>query len=160
MRLLHALTSIFVGNLPIIEPLMTLLDYYGLLLGLMQKHEWNNLIHVEVEKIIKISIASNSSDVYLAMFKKGDFVGNVMQMIKKERMASKLSKGYAGCLTNILICVKDSIKKDMPFGMWLRRDYPDFEQAIDEYVEPKLQLHSIDLAGFKVNLGFAIPKYE
>jgi hypothetical protein len=120
--------------MPIIESLMTSLDYYGLLLSLMQKHEWNNLIHVEVEKIIKTSVASNSSNVYVAMVKKGDFVGNVLQMIKKELIASKFSKGYAGCLTNILIYVRDSIKKDTPFGVWLKRDHPDFEHAIDEYV--------------------------
>jgi|JI6StandDraft_1071083.scaffolds.fasta_scaffold20517_5 hypothetical protein len=125
MRLLHALTSIFVGNLGIIEPLLLSLDYYGMLFGLMQKHEWNNLIHVEVEKIVKASLISNNENVYIAMFKKGDFTTCVAQMIKKEREASKFGKGYAGCLTNILIAVRDIIKRDTEIGNWIRRDYPD-----------------------------------
>lgn len=77
MRLLHALTSIFTGNLAIVEPLLAIHDYYGMLLGLMQKHEWNNLIHVEVEKICKASLVANNEKVYTAMFQKGGFPGNV-----------------------------------------------------------------------------------
>ena len=116
MRLLHALTSIFINNLSIIEPLMTSFDYYGLLMALMQKHEWNNLLHVEVEKILKAALTSNNENVYLAMFKKGNFPDNITQMIMKERQANKFSKGYAGCLTNILIAVRDTIKKEAPIG--------------------------------------------
>lgn len=48
LRLLHALTSIFGGNITIIEPLLPSLDYFGMLLNLMQKHEWNNIVHVEI----------------------------------------------------------------------------------------------------------------
>lgn len=82
-------------------------------------------------------------------------------MIKKERIGGgKFGKGYTGCLTNILLNLREYLEKPCDLANWVRRDYPDFEKVLADYLEPKLAQHRVDLAGFKVNLGFASPKYE
>jgi hypothetical protein len=67
---------------------------------------------VEVEKIFKSGLLANSQPVYAAIFQKGDLVGSVTQMIKKERLgAGRFGRGYTGCLTNIVIALQDCIQK-------------------------------------------------
>ena len=107
---------------------------FGLLLRLMEQFEWNNIIHVEVEKIFKQAFESQSEVTYGNIFKKGDFVGRVTEMINNEKTVTKFGKGYSGCLTNILIALNEGINKETVIGKLVRKNHPAFEKLIHEYI--------------------------
>ena len=49
------------------------MNIFGMLLGLLTRYEWNNSLHIEIEKIFKEVFKSKSNELWRAIFKKGNF---------------------------------------------------------------------------------------
>lgn len=60
LKLLQCLSMGFTNCLSLVETLPNIHVYFTALLNLVVKHEWNNLLHVEVETIFRETFKSGS----------------------------------------------------------------------------------------------------
>jgi len=159
MKVLQALSISFSSCLAIIESLIPTMNIFGMLLGLLTRYEWNNSLHIEIEKIFKEVFKSKSNELWRAIFKKGNF-GEVAKDIIRKEQPGRPSKGYMGCFINILINANEAVKKDTEFGQYLKKEEGRFVEAMDRFLNPKASLYVFDLGGYKTVHTFAKPHYD
>lgn len=99
LKLVQCLSAGFANCMSLVETLPNIHVYFTTFLNLMVKHEWNNLLHVEIETIFREIFKAGSVELFRAMFQKGRFGEALKDLIKKEER--KQVRGYVGTLINI-----------------------------------------------------------
>ena len=74
LKLLCSLTTIVTNNVTKIADLLKRSSCFAILMDLIVKYEWNNMVHNEIEKIFKVCMECDSPTIYSAIFETGLFV--------------------------------------------------------------------------------------
>lgn len=88
------------------------------LLELVVKHEWNSMLHVEVELIFKELFKEGNTGLVRVFLDKWSLTDAIKEMIRKEE--KNLAQGYSGTLINISTILSDSIKSPSETSKYLK----------------------------------------
>lgn len=124
LKLLQALSFIFANSPTSIAKHLQTTNIFSFLLDFPSKFEWNSIVLVEVEKILKSVFHCSNESVYHALFTQGHFLEKLKDLIRKEGDGGKFGKGYSGFLNNILSALKQEFEDDTKFGELIHKHHP------------------------------------
>lgn len=148
-------------------------NVFGYLLDCISKYEWNSIVLVEIEKILKLCLCigqktnkpnAESEDknsqieaIYNGLFVQSNFSSRLRELMRKESEKGKINCGYSGFLNNLCTHIKSLIKSETVIGGLIKGNQSDLLELMDNYLKNK-QVETNE--GFLVVHDVAKPHYS